>query len=297
MPGNCSPQKPQRHHELSDTSDKFHTAITCEHTNTSEGFCSLAESARARHAAAPVRERRHGPDTTEKVVFTRSARDDTLTSHARRNEVEATRGRRTPAPLDEVPLHCGRDRSNRHDDALPSRTRSSRSRSPFKRSRSPDKAPHLPRSMTADSDLPERRRNPRPAIIDVDTARQCGSVSKKAIVVESVSQNQSHVTLGPNTPPTPLRRVPRTISPSTIESEEDKGSSYYSEEEFGQAHPSYVSPLCVRKGDDSGNNSVLRSHNAWGKSTSPERPYERYPRSPQRFVILYLFLLSPLKLY
>lgn len=192
--------------------------------------------------------------------------------------------------MDEAARHGDRDRFTRQDHAFLSRARPSRSRSPFKRSRSPDKAPPIPRSMTADSDLAERRRNLRPAVIDVNSVQQYGSVSKKAMMVESPSQHQSQqdTILPPNTPPTPLRRVPRMASPSMSEFDEDAGSSYYSEEEFGQAHPSYVSPLRVRKGVDSDNNIVLRSRSAWGKSPSPERQGDHYPHSTQRSVFFLL---------
>lgn len=273
---------------------------TRDHTTSSEGFCSLAESARARHAEASVHERHHDADPAEKFLFSSPARDYTMSSHERRNGIESTRGgRRTPASIDEA-RHGERVRPIRQDDTFPSRARSSRSRSPAKRSRSPGKAPPIPRSTTADSDLAERKHNPRPAVIDVDIARQYGSVSKKAIVVDGFPQHQSKqgAIVHPNTPPTPLCRVPKLMSPSMSESEEDEGSSYYSEEDFGQAHPSYVSPLRVRKGvdsdnNDNNNNTVLRSHSTWGRSPSPERSPERYPHSPQRLVVL-LFLLYPL---
>lgn len=215
-----------------------------------------------------------------------------MASYERRNDVEPTRGRRTPASNEEA-RHGDRDRSARQNNALSSRARSSRSRSPLKHSRSPDKAPPVPRSTTADANLAERRHNPRPAVIDIGTARQYGSVSKKAVVVESPSQNQSqHASiLPPNTPPTPLRRVRRMMSPSMSAYGDDEGSSYYSEEESSQAHPSYVSPLRVHKGVDSDHNLVLRSYSAWGKTPSPELLPDRYPSSPQRSVVSHTFMI------
>lgn len=272
----------------SDASRPVNTRVnTRDNTNGSQGFYSLAESARARHAAAPARERHYGPETSEKVIYSRSARDNFMASHEHDNGVESTRGRHPPVPLDETHRLCNRNRHAREDDApKPSRMHSSRSRSPFKRSQSPDKSQPIPRSMTADAELSEYRRNPRPAVIDIDTGRQYGSVSKKAVVVESVSRYQpQHGTfMAPNTPPTPLRRVPRMTSPSMSESDEGESSSYYSDEEFGQAHPAYVSPLRVRKDVDSDNNVVQRSHGAWHKAPSPGHADDHYPRSPQRLV-------------
>lgn len=290
MSGNYSPQKTQRHRNLAGISDASHPANTRNHINGSQSFYSLAESARARHAVAPTRQRRHGPDTPDEALFSRPTRDNFMASREHDKEIESTRGRHPQAPMDEVHRHGGRNRHAREDNNFPSRMHSSRSRSPFKRDRSPDKSHPIPRSLTADSELAEHRRNPRPAIIDVETARQYGSVSNKTVVVESVSQYQpQHGTvLRPNTPPTPLRRVPRMMNCSMSESDEGESSSYYSEEEFGQAHPSYVSPLRVRKDvdrdDNNKNDVVLRSHSTWGKSASPEHATESYARSPQRLV-------------
>lgn len=208
-----------------------------------------------------------------------------MASYEHDNEGESTRGRHPPAHMDEGHRHGDRNRHTREVDApKSSRMHSSRSRSPFKRSRSPDKSQPIPRSRTADPELSEYRRKARPTDIDINTGRQYGCVSKKAVMVESVSQYQpQHGTeIPPNTPPTPLRRVPRMMSPSMSESEEGESSSYYSEEEFGQA--AYVSPLRVRKDIGSDDNVAQRSHNTWGKSPSPGHATDRYPRSPQRLV-------------
>lgn len=292
MRGNYSPRKTQRHHNLAGISDASQAVNTRNNINGSQSFYTLAESARVRHAVAPTRHHRHGPETSENALFSRPTRDNFMASHEHDTEIDSTRGRHPRAPMDEAHRHGDRNRHAREDEIFPSRMHSSRSRSPFKRNRSPDKSHPIPRSMTADSGLAEHRRNPRPVVIDIDTARQYGSVSKKAVVVESISQYQpQHGTvIRPNTPPNPLRRVPRTMSPSMSESDEGESSSYYSEEEFGQAHPSYVSPLRVRKDVDRNNhhhhnnNVVLRSQSTWSKPPSPEHTNERYLRSPQRLV-------------
>lgn len=183
------------------------------------------------------------------------------------------------------------DRSDRRkrnpNDSFDSRARSSRSRSPTKRSRSREKAPSLPRSSTVDSTQSDRRNKIRPGAIDVDSARQCSPISKKAVVMEEQSryirQPQHASIMYPATPP--LRRVPKIASPVVSESgEEDDSSSYYSEDEFGQAHPTYVSPLRVRKPADS-DTDPLRSYRDWDRCSSPERFAQNsstVPRLPQR---------------
>lgn len=83
-----------------------------------------------------------------------------------------------------------------------------------------------------------------------------------------IHQPQQASAVQPATPP--LRRVPKIMSPAMCESGDDDCSSYYSEDEFCQAHPSYVSPLRVRRPADS-NISPLRSYRGWVRSPSPER--------------------------
>lgn len=198
---------------------------------------------------------------------------DSRAKYESKRSYDSSRSRRTVASE-------GRqsDRSGRHDqgqdpisDACEARARSSRSRSPAKRSRSPDKAPPIPHSSTAGSTLSDRRRKTRPRFIDVDSARQYGSVSKKSVLEDAQPQPQPQpqhaVVVAPATPP--LRRMPRIMSPTMSESGEDDTSSYYSEEESGQAHPSYISPLRVRKASDN-NTSPLRSYNNWGRSPSSQ---------------------------
>lgn len=302
LPGNCSPHKSQRRHHGSDVSEPLHPAVPHDPPMGSHALLTLADSARARRTAAPLDDGRQGSAVADTFEHTMSAHDAVVpSSHEPQSHVESSRGRRTPAPVDD-----GRhgDRSARQGASLSSRARSSRSRSPAKRSRSPDKAPPIPRSITAES-LAERRHYPRPSAINTGAPRQHGSVSKKTVIVESKSGHRSHqaaiVGAPPSTPPlrSPLRRMPRIPSPSMSDSGEDEGSSYYSEEEFGQAHPSYISPLRVRKGVDSDNNVVLRSYSVWGKSSSPEHSPERVvyspttrTGSPHRSVFLRLWMQS-----
>lgn len=218
---------------------------------------------------------------------------DSRSKYESKRSYDSSRSRRTAAS-------DGRqsDRSGQHDqtqsqtpnDSFASRARSSRSRSrsPTKRSRSPDKAPPIPHSSTAGSTLSDRRHQTRPRFIDVDSARQYGSVSKKTVVVDAQHQHQHQhrphhaAVVAPATPP--LRRMPRIMSPTMSESGDDDSSSYYSEEEFGQAHPTYISPLRVRKASDN-NTSPLRSYNNWGRSPSPQQmPQDGFlaARSPHR---------------
>lgn len=264
------------------------------HFNGSEGFRYLAESARARHAANPVDESRHGPDAVDTIRFSRSAHDHTVGTHERCNEADSMRRRRIPAPTDQGFHHGDHDRPAGQDDAFSSRARASRSRSPMKRSRSPARPQPIPCYMASDFNLTERRHNHRPAAIDIDDVRQYGSVSRKAITVESPSQCQSQRfdICPPNTPPTPLRRVPKTLGLPMSDSGQDECSSYYSEEEFGQARPSYVSPLRVHKNGDINNTAVLLFRSLSGNSPSSERSPNCYSHSPQRLVFHLLSLQS-----
>ncbi|CAN8103820.1 unnamed protein product [Discula destructiva] len=277
LPGNCSPQRRQHG---SDASETLHSTIPRDYTMGSHGFSHLAESARTRYAAAPVYEGHHGSEPTDPVQPSRQAYDTMMSFDEPRHQVEASRGRRT---ADAAADGRRGDRFARDGVSSPSRARSSRSSSPNKRSRSPNKAPPLPCSATAES-IAERRRDPRPSNINIDTARHFGSVSKKTVVVESRSGHQSHqaATIAPNTPSLnlPLCHRRRMSSPTTSDSVEDEGSSYYSEDEFGQAHPSYISPLRVRKDIDSENNVILQSHSVWAKSASPAHSPGRMVYSP-----------------
>lgn len=213
--------------------------------------------------------RPHRSDTTETIQIGMAPHDATRGSIEYRDKSESTRLRQTP----------GGDgfrggRSARYDrnpgDSFSTRAHSSRSRSPTKRSRSPDKIPAMPHSSTGESNLANRRNNPCPDEINVESARQYKSISKKAVVVEAQTQHQSQqaAMVPPATPP--LRRMPKILSPSASDFGEDDNSSYYSEDEFGQAHPSYISPLRVRKTAD-GDNGMPKHYNAWGRSPSPNR--------------------------
>lgn len=169
------------------------------------------------------------------------------------------------------------------DDSFPLRAQSSRSRSPTKRSRSPDKLHGIPRSSTADSTLATRRNHDtsRPFEIDVNSARQYHSVSKKAVQIQTQPQHQSHQAdvVSPATPPLRRTQERHTGDPDEVET-----SSYYSEDDYGQAHPSYISPLRFRKVARDGN-TAPGSHHDRGTSPSPDpRAQNASPeaRSPQR---------------
>lgn len=287
LPPNCSPHKSQRRQYVPDVSG---TPPSPAHAGPNDRamsprpFLTLADSARARRAASPPDHGRHGSgDAHDAVELFASAHDAIMSSHEPHSHLESSRGRRTPAPVHHD--HHGHP-SARQGASSSSRARSSRSRSPAKRCRSPDKASPIPRSTTAES-LAERRHGPRPSAINTDAPRHQAPVSKKTVIFESNPAHRSHqaaiVAAPPSTPPlrSPLRRMPRIPSPPISESGEDESSSYYSEEDFGQAHPSYISPLRVRKDVvERDNNGVLRSYSVWGKSSSPQYSPERMVYSP-----------------
>lgn len=152
------------------------------------------------------------------------------------------------------------------NESFSSRTHPPRSRSPGKRSESPGKAPSMTRAKIGDDlNLGDRRLKSRPPPIDVESARQYGSVSKKAVVVELQPHTQSlHAAVNPPVTP-PLRRMPKLISPRREADSVSLASSYYSEDDVGQARPSYISPLRVRK-DLDGDRSVLRRHGTRNRS-------------------------------
>lgn len=171
------------------------------------------------------------------------------------------------------------------NDSFSSRTHASRSRSPGKRAESPGKAPAIPRSLVTD-----RRGKMRPPPIDVESARQYGFVSKKAVVVDGPSHPRSQYAVV-NFPVTPtLRRMPKLTSPRREADSVSVTSSYYSEDDLGQARPSYISPLRVRKDFDS-DHSVLRPHNTRNRSPSPDKI--KYDSSPARRSPLHRGLQKP----
>lgn len=207
-------------------------------------------------------------------------RDKYDVARSRRTQVrdadaEGRRGGRSAARDDRVPA-----------DSFPLRAQSSRSRSPTKRSHSPDKLHGIPRSSTADSTLATHRNHNtnRHFEIDVNSARQYNSVSKKAVQIQTQPQHKSHqaAVVSPATPP--LRRLPTTQERHRSDLDEVETSSYYSEDEYGQAHPSYISPLRFRKVAKT-ENSASRSHDDRGISPSPDRRAQNASpeaRSPQR---------------
>lgn len=99
-------------------------------------------------------------------------------------------------------------------------------------------------------------------------------------------QSPQAAVVSPATPP--LRRSPTTHGQYRTEWDEDENSSsYYSEDDFGQAHPSYLSPLRVRKVANS-DNSVLRYYHLKGRSPSPNRRAQNVSprtRSPQHHAL------------
>lgn len=166
------------------------------------------------------------------------------------------------------------------NESFSSRSRPSRSRSPGKRSESPAKAPSMTRA-TVDDDpsLADRRQKSRPPPIDVESAHQYGSVSKKTVVVQGHPHTQSlHAVVNPPVTP-PLRRMPNLTSPRREADSISLASSYYSEDEVGQARPSYISPLRVRK-YHGGDSSALRRHDTRNRSPCPDRA--KYDPSPVR---------------
>lgn len=240
---------------------------------------SFAHSLPGHYSPQKNQQRHHGSDITETIQIGITPADTiTTTSQESRGRHESSRSRYARSTR-------SAQREHNAGGSLESRARSSRSRSPNKRGRLPDKAPPVPYSFTGGSTLSDRRHKTRPGAIDVDSARHYGSASATTIAIEEQFRHQhqsKHAAAQPATPP--LRRIPKIVSPAATESGADDSSSYYSEDEFGQAHPSYVSPLRVRKPIDS-NTSPLRSYRNWGRSPSPQRIAQSLPlgaRSPQR---------------
>lgn len=249
-----------------------------QHAVTDSLFYSLP----GHHSPQRSQRRHHGSDVTETIQIGITPADTTATtSQDARGRYESSRSRYARSARSV-------QREYNADGSMESRGRSSRSRSPNKRCVSPDKVPPVPRSLTVGSTLSDRRHKTRPGAIDVDSARQYGSASAITVVVEEQSRQQhqpKHAATQPATPP--LRRTPKFVSPEATEYGEDDSSSYYSEDDFGQAHPSYVSPLRVRKPVDS-NTSPLASYRNWGRSPSPRRIAQGGPldaRSPQRHAL------------
>lgn len=133
--------------------------------------------------------------------------------------------------------------------------------------------------VDGDPILADRRQKSRPPPIDVESAHQYGLVSKKTVVVEGHPHTQSlHAVVNPPVTP-PLRRMPNLTSPRREVDSASPASSYYSEDEVGQARPSYISPLRVRK-DHGGDCSFARLHDTRNRSPCPDRT--KYEISPVR---------------
>ncbi|KUI73631.1 hypothetical protein VM1G_09234 [Cytospora mali] len=226
----------------------------------------------------PSRRHHHGSDASEVIQIGLSSQHNSMGSRASRDKDKSSKRARTLGSDGR-----GSDRAARYDAAangsFSSKARSSRSHSPEKRSRSPEKVPALPRSLTSDANLADRRHNPRLAPINVESARQYGSVTKKAVMIEVPPhpQSQHAIVNSPVTPP--LRRMPKMMSPSREDDSVSITSSYYSEDEFTRAHSSYISPLRVRKDFDS-DTSILQTYTIRNRSPSPDRI--KYNSSPVR---------------
>ncbi|KAL2276872.1 hypothetical protein FJTKL_00350 [Diaporthe vaccinii] len=205
-------------------------------------------------------------------------RSNTGSRESRNRDASPTRAR-TSGSDSHRSRHAARQ-DDAANESFSSRTRPSRSRSPAKRSKSPVKAQTMTRAMVDDDpNLADRRQRSRPPPIDVESARQYGFVSKKAVVVEGHPHTQSlHAVVNPPVTP-PLRRMPKLTSPRRDADSISLASSYYSEDEVGQARPSYISPLRVRK-DLDGDRSVLRRHDTQNRSPCPDRT--QYDLSPVR---------------
>lgn len=266
--------RPHTYHLLTFLGVVCHT-LTPKLTMIADGPCRLPGHCSPQR---PSRRRHHGSNASEVIQIGLSTQHNSTGSRVSRDRDESSTRTRTLGS-------DGRrnERIARYDAAIneshSSKARFSRSRSPEKRSRSPDKAQALPRSLTGDANLADRRHNHRPPPINVDSALQYGSVTKKAVVVENPPKPQSQYAIvnSPVTPP--LRRMPKMMSPSKEDDSMSVTSSYYSEDELTQAHPSYVSPLRVRKDFDS-DTSILQSYTMRDQSPSPERT--KYNSSPVR---------------
>lgn len=231
------------------------------------------------------RRRQYGSDASEMIQIGISPHHSNTGSRGSRDR-DMDRGR------DTSPTRTRTSGSNSHrsrraapqdviaNESFSSRSRPSRSCSPGKRSESPVKAPSMRRAMVdGDLILADRRQKSRPPPIDVQSAHQYGLVSKKTVVVEGHPHTQSlHAVVNPPVTP-PLRRMPNLTSPRRQVDSASPASSYYSEDEVGQARPSYISPLRVRK-DLGGDCSFARRHDTRNRSPCPDRT--KYEISPVR---------------
>ncbi|KAJ0125521.1 hypothetical protein J7T55_006870 [Diaporthe amygdali] len=225
------------------------------------------------------RRRQNGSDATEMIQIGISPHHNSTGSRGSRDkDRDASPMRARTSGSDS---HRSR-RFVRQDDAanesFSSRALPSRSRSPGKRFESPDKVGAMSRSLIDDDiNLADRRGQLRLTPVDVESARQYGFVSKQAVVVEGPHHPRSqYAAVNPPVTP-PLRRVPKLTSPRREADSISITSSYYSEDDVGQARPSYISPLRVRKDLDS-DRSVLQPYST--RNPSPSLDRAKYDSSP-----------------
>lgn len=249
LPGYESPGKRPRHHQDgSSASDMIQIGISPRRGDTRGGRRSLERDRARGRDISPTRTHTSGSD-----------------SHRSR---------------------CGTRKADVANESFSSRDQPSRSRSPGKRSETPGRAAVLTCDVDdGDHDLADRRGKPRPPPIDLDSARKYGSVTKKAAALVQGRHHTESLCAVVNPPITPpLRRMPKLASPRRQVDSLSPTSSYYSEDEIGQARPSYISPLRVRR-DPDGDRSVLRPHGVRDRSPCPDRaksggsPVRRSPPS------------------
>ncbi|KAG8160540.1 hypothetical protein KVR01_010076 [Diaporthe batatas] len=248
LPGYESPGKRSRDpHNASSASDTIQIGISPRRSNTGSRGSHERDGARARARARDISPTRAQPSASN--------------SHRSRRR----------APMADVV-----------DASFSSTDQPSRSRSPGKRSESRRRAPALTSDLVDDdSYIADRVGKLRPPPIDVETARQYGPLSNKAVVVQGRPHTHSlcAVVNPPVTPP--LRRMPKLTSPRREPSSVSPTSSYYSEDELGQARPSYISPLRVREDLDA-DLSVPRCHDVRTRSPYPNRA--KHDASPARLI-------------
>lgn len=193
---------------------------------------------------------------------------------------------------------CQRGRHAHNASTTSSQVHLSRSRSgsPAKRARSPDRIPPVPQLPAGASiNLADRRNNQRPTMIDIDTARQYDSVSKRAVVIQSQVRSQQQPRRLAS--PAPLRRHPNNTGDMAAYSEDEDTAEYYSEEEFGQqAHPSYISPLRIQKPMQSYNrrspSAVTRSRGLQKTATTGDLPKQELLQTPRNYSPLSEYLTN-----
>ncbi|PSR79140.1 hypothetical protein BD289DRAFT_485692 [Coniella lustricola] len=219
---------------------------------------------------------RIGIDPNDAAFASRNGRSAGTTggNGAAAGTYSSSRSRHTPLKdhlYDERVARQQRDPNDVHRGTT--RARSARSRSPTKRSKSPSKSQPVSRSHTGDLKVSGHHQPSHHDAIDVELARRYKPSAKRVIMVEGSPDQPSQETtlVRPKTPPP--RFALTTASPPLAEPEydDDDSLSYYSEDDFGQARPSYISPLRVRKQDKTDDSMLRSAFNAWSKPQSPER--------------------------